>query len=42
MSQSGTLYFTIQNTGGLGSFQLLERPLIPNGQPDRIIVEGSP
>lgn len=42
LSESGTLHFTLQDTHGLTSFQLLERPLIPNGQPDRIIVEGSP
>lgn len=41
-NSAGTLIFTIPSTNGLGSFQLVERPLVPNGQPDKIIVEGSP
>lgn len=38
---SGTLVLTVPNSTGMTSFQLVERPLIPNGQPDRVIVEGS-
>ena len=38
----GTIVFTVQGTTNVGSFQLVERPLVPNGQPDRIIVEGGP
>lgn len=38
----GTIVFTLQGTTSVGSFQLVERPLVPNGQPDRIIVEGGP
>lgn len=39
---SGTLITTIPNSGSLTSFRLVERPLVPNGQPDRIIVESGP
>jgi hypothetical protein len=38
----GTIVFTLQGTTNVSSFQLVERPLIPNGQPDKIIVEGGP
>jgi hypothetical protein len=31
----------IPNSGSLTFFQLVERPLVPNGQPDHI-VEGGP
>ena len=41
-NSAGTLIFTIPSGAGLGSFQLVERPLVPNGQPDRVIVEGQP
>jgi hypothetical protein len=36
------LITSIPNSGSLTSFQLVERPLVPNGQPDRIIVESGP
>lgn len=39
---SGTLITTIPNSGNVTSFQLVERPLVPNGQSDRIIVESGP
>lgn len=42
LGSSGTLIFTVSAATGLGSFQLIERTLIPNGQPDRVIVEGQP
>lgn len=38
--QSGTISFSVANSGGLTSFQLVERPLVPNGTPDRVIVSG--
>ncbi|MES2920999.1 MAG: hypothetical protein V4819_05615 [Verrucomicrobiota bacterium] len=38
----GTIVFTLQGTTNVGSFQLVQRPLVPNGQPDKIIVEGGP
>lgn len=41
-NNSSTVFFTLQGTSALGSFQLVERPLIPNGQPDKIVVEGGP
>lgn len=37
-----TVITTIPNSGSLTSFQLVERPLVPNGQPDQIIVQGAP
>lgn len=39
---NGTLILTIPTLHGLGSFQLVERPLIANGQPDQVIVESQP
>lgn len=41
-SNLGTVLFTLQGTMDVNSFQLVERPLIPNGQPDKIIVSGGP
>lgn len=41
-SNLGTVVFTLQGTLNVNSFLLVERPLIPNGQPDKIIVEGGP
>ncbi len=38
----GTVVFTLHGITGASSFQLVERPVIPNGQPDTIIVEGGP
>lgn len=38
----GTIVFTLPGTTQVSSLQLVERPLIPNGLPDRIIVEGGP
>lgn len=40
LSAAGMLLFTIPNVGGLTSFQLVESPIIPNGTPPKIIVEG--
>jgi hypothetical protein len=40
LSAAGMLLFTIPNVGGLTSFQLVETPIIPNGSPARVIVEG--
>ncbi len=39
---SRSVFFTLQEASTLSSFQLVERPLIPNGQPDKIVVEGGP
>jgi hypothetical protein len=39
-ANGGMLLFTIPNVGGLTSFQLVESPIIPNGSPARVIVEG--
>ena len=38
----GTVVFTLQSGMNINSFQLVERPLVPNGQPDKVIVEGGP
>jgi hypothetical protein len=42
MGATGSMYFIIKPAGEMSSFKLLERPVIANGQPDRIIVEGNP
>ena len=39
---TGTVILTIPTSGDLTSFQFIERPLTPNGEPDKIIVEGGP
>ncbi|GAA5132037.1 hypothetical protein GCM10023212_44350 [Luteolibacter yonseiensis] len=39
---SGTIVMTIPNFSSTNSFQLIERSDVPNGQPDRIIVESGP
>ncbi|MEO5913832.1 MAG: hypothetical protein ABIS50_06340 [Luteolibacter sp.] len=38
----GTLVFTLQNFATLSSFQLVERATFVTGQPDTIIIEGTP
>lgn len=35
-----TIVFSIPNSGGVKSFQLIERPLVPNGLPYKVIVRG--
>jgi hypothetical protein len=40
ISAAGMLLFTLPNAGGLTSFQLVETPIIPNGTPYRVIVQG--
>jgi hypothetical protein len=40
LSAAGMLLFTLPNVGGLTSFQLVETPIIPDGSPARVIVEG--
>jgi len=42
VANPGTIVFKLPGTTDVGSFQLVERPLIPNGLPDRIIVESGP
>ena len=37
---SNTIVLTIPNSGGVKSFQLIESPVIPNGTPFRVIVQG--
>ncbi len=37
---SNTIVFTIPNSGGVKSFQLIEAPIVPNGRPFRVIVRG--
>lgn len=37
---SNTIVFTIPNSGGVTSFQLIETPVVPNGKPYRVIVKG--
>ena len=39
---TGTVILTIPTSSDLTSFQLLERPLTPNGEPDKILIEGGP
>lgn len=35
-----TIVFSIPNSGGVKSFQLIERPCVPNGLPFKVIVRG--
>ena len=35
-----TIVFSIANSGGVKSFQLIEAPLLPNGKPRKVIVRG--
>jgi hypothetical protein len=37
---ASTLIFSIPNSGGVTSFQLVEVPLLPNGKPRKVIVTG--
>lgn len=37
---ASTLMFTLPNSGGVTSFQLVEVPLLPNGKPRKVIVAG--
>jgi len=37
---SNTIVLTIPNSGGVKSFQLIETPVVPNGKPFRVIVQG--
>lgn len=37
---SNTIVFTIPNSGGVKSFKLVESPILPNGRPRRVIVQG--
>jgi hypothetical protein len=37
---SNTIVFTIPNSGGVQSFQLIETPVVPNGKPYKVIVRG--
>jgi hypothetical protein len=38
----GTIVLTLQNFSSTNSLQLIERPYVPNGQPDKVIVESGP
>ncbi|QJE98105.1 hypothetical protein [Luteolibacter luteus] len=37
---SNTIVFSIPNSGGVTSFQLIEKPVVPNGKPFKVIVKG--
>lgn len=38
----GTIVLTLGSFSSTDSFQLIERPLVPNGLPDKVIVESGP